>query len=122
MASRLCLSLIIWAAGLGLAAAQECTCSTPASFKGHIEQSAVVFVGVARLKGNEVQGSIMRPIKGCLEIGAVTTLMTNPECPTAAPPLDKVALFTGRKYVPRTHSTTESIIQHHNNTSNIRPS
>ena len=55
----------------------------------------MVFVGTARLQGDEVQGSVMRPIKGCLEFGMVTTLMTNPDCPIAAPPLDTVALFTG---------------------------
>jgi hypothetical protein len=93
MSLRLCL----WLAGLVLAAAQ-CTCDKPASFQGHIKESPVVFVGTARLQGNEVKGSVMRPIKGCLEFGTTMTLMTNPDCPIAAPPLDTVALFTGRQY------------------------
>jgi hypothetical protein len=93
MSLRLCL----WLVGLVLAAAQ-CTCAKPAGFQGHIKESPVVFVGTARLQGNEVKGSVMRPIKGCLEFGTTMTLMTNPDCPIAAPPLDTVALFTGRQY------------------------
>ena len=84
--------------GLAFVASQECTCTKDATIKTRHDEATFVFVGKARLAGNEVRGLVMRPVKGCLETGQTLTLMTSPDCPISAPPIDKVSLFTGRKY------------------------